>query len=188
MMSAEPDFEALARRWRAMVEKEDLGGFLASLSIRKRQIDAAKALVKADPNLNQRLVDLLILGLSDPRAPVRFEAAHALDQFGEPRCVPHLAKLMEDRVPRVRWMAMHALSCHACGEGSVSLAPEIVGRICEAVRSDPSPRVRRNAAIALGISANPAAAATLADILVKENDPKVAQWAEWAFDRCAEAP
>ena len=47
-------------------------------------------------------------------------------------------------------MAMHALSCHACGEKPGALEDAIRDRIITAATSDPSPQVRRHAAVALG--------------------------------------
>jgi len=118
---------------------------------------------------------------------VRFECAHALDQFGDARCVGPLAALMDVKVPRVRWMAMHALSCHACGEDTVSLDPAIAARIARAAMEDASPRVRRNAAVALGLAAAPASAPILRELLAREADPKLRRMAQWAVEQCEAA-
>jgi hypothetical protein len=49
-------------------------------------------------------------------------------------------------------MAMHALSCHACGEKAGAIEPGGRARIDAAVSADPSPRVRRHAAVELTLA------------------------------------
>ncbi|HEY3887048.1 MAG TPA: HEAT repeat domain-containing protein, partial [Caulobacteraceae bacterium] len=126
-------------------------------------------------------VQVLIDGLASRRAPIRFSLAHGLDTFGDEHCRPHLIALMEDPVPRVRWMAMHALSCHACGEKPEALEADVSARIARAAVHDPSIRVRRNAVVALGLAG--AGAELLRDLAASDADFKVRRNAEWALSK-----
>ncbi len=181
------DAQALARSWFTLAEAGDLLALLAALSVRKRAMEAAREVMKADPARYAAFVQMFVAGLADRRPRVRFEAAHALDQFGDARCRSSLADLMDDPVPRVRWMAMHALSCHACGEETVSPDPAVEARIAAAALTDPSIRVRRNAAGALGLARRPSAVPTLRRLLAAETDAKLRNMAAWALDQCEEA-
>jgi hypothetical protein len=176
----------LAARWFALAREGDLPGLMKSMAVKKRQLEAARALMRAQAGAYEAFVQAILAGLADRRPRVRFECAHALDQFGDARCVAPLAALMDDKVPRVRWMAMHALSCHACGEDTVSPDPAIAARIARAAMEDASPRVRRNAAVALGLAAAPASAPVLR-VLTREADPKLRRMARWALEQCEAA-
>jgi HEAT repeat protein len=92
---------------------------------------------------------------------------------------------MDDPVPRVRWIAMHALSCHACGEKPGALEAAIRERIMQAVAKDPSPQVRRHAAVALGLAHETGAAPVIEAMLVRETDAKTLRAAGWARDELA---
>jgi len=87
---------------------------------------------------------------------------------------------MDDPVPRVRWMAMHALSCHACSEKPELEAP-VLGRILAAVRSDPSSHVRRHAAVALAGAHAVAAVPALREAMERETDRKVLRTLAWVL-------
>ena len=86
---------------------------------------------------------------------------------------------MEDPVPRVRWMAMHALSCHACSEKPGALEAEVEARIGQAALGDPSIKVRRNAVLALGMAR--AQADLLRELAATDADLKVRRNAVWAL-------
>ena len=175
---------ALANRWFALARAGDLPALLAALAVKKKGLEAAREVMRADGAAYDAFVAVLVAGLADRRPPVRFGCAHALDQFGDARCQPELTVLMDDPVPRVRWMAMHALSCHACGEETVSPDPAVEDRIVRAVLSDPSIQVRRNAAGALGLSARPSGAPVLRRVIAQESDPKLVAMAAWALQQC----
>ena len=84
-------------------------------------------------------------------------------------------------MPRVRWMAMHALTCHACGEGLGALDEPVARRIADAALGDVSPKVRRHASWALGLSGWAGAAPVLRQIVSEAEDPKLRQFAEGAL-------
>jgi hypothetical protein len=150
--AAQIDAEALAERWFALAKARDLRGLARSMAVGKGRLHATRIVMERLPERYVTFQQALVSGLASPHSRVRFECAHALDQFGDEATRPALARLMDDQVPRVRWMAMHALSCHACGEKPDTLETTVRERIIDATANDPSPRVRRHAAVALGLA------------------------------------
>lgn len=173
------DAEALGERWFSLAEAGDLAALGRAFAIGKTRTHAAREVMRRDPARYQAFVQVLIDGLASRRAPIRFALAHALDTFGDDRCRPHLIALMEDPVPRVRWIAMHALSCHACGEKPAALEPEVGARIVRAALGDPSIKVRRHAVISLGLAG--ARGDLLRELAASDPDAKLRRNAEWAL-------
>jgi hypothetical protein len=173
------DAEQLAERWFKLAEAGDLAALVASFVIGKARTEAAREVMRGDKARYASFVAALIGGFADRRARIRFECAHGLDTFGDDRCRPHLIPLMEDPVPRVRWMAMHALSCHACGDKPAALEAEVGARIARAAVDDPSIKVRRNAVVALGLAG--AGADLLRELAAGDADFKLRRNAEWAL-------
>ena len=173
----------LAKHWFALAVADDLAMLTQALQVAKRRLEAAKAVMKRTPSPYAAFLQTLLGGLADPRPPIRFECAHALDQFGDARCRPLLAALLGDPVPRVRWMAMHALSCHACGEETVSDEPAVKAAIARAALEDPSIQVRRHATTALGLNGGAEAAAVLRTLLACETDATLRRNAVQALRR-----
>jgi HEAT repeats len=89
---------------------------------------------------------LVLRGLQHPNARVRYECGHALDWLGDDRCVPALLELLRDPVPRVRAIALHALSCDECKLTPLRRRPEFMQLATDWAAHDPSRRVRRDAA------------------------------------------
>src|SRR5579872_1560294 len=147
------DAQTLAERWFALAAEVELGPLFHALAVGKRRLEAARDAMRVDAPRYAAFQAALVRGLAARRPRERFEAAHALDIFGDASTRRRLAPLMDDPVPRVRWMAMHALSCHACGEKPDALEAEVRARIARAAKSDPSPRVRRHASVALTLTA-----------------------------------
>ncbi len=183
-LAASADARALAERWFALARDGDLPALLRSTAIGKARLEAAREVMRVDPLAYRGFVELFLAGLAHRTARVRFGSAHALDQFGDERCREPLVRLMEDPVPRVRWMAMHALSCHACGGGAGGLDAEVEARIIAAANHDPSIKVRRHAAGALGLGRGAHAAPVLRALLETETDPKLRNMAAWALGQC----
>ncbi|MFI4973893.1 MAG: HEAT repeat domain-containing protein [Caulobacterales bacterium] len=179
------DPQALAERWFALAVADDLPALTRVAAVSKRRLEAAKAVMRVDAVRYEAFVQALLRGLGDPRPRLRFECAHALDQFGDERCRGPLAALLDDPVPRVRWMAMHALSCHACGEGTVAHDPAVRARITRAALEDPSIQVRRHAAVALGLNGDAAAADSLRKLASAGADARLKRNAAWALSRLA---
>ena len=178
---SESDAEQLAERWFKLAEAGDVAALVRSFVIGKGRTEAARDVMRRDGARYDAFVAALIGGLADRRARIRFECAHGLDTFGDDRCRRHLIPLMEDPVPRVRWMAMHALSCHACGDKPEALEVEVGARIARAAVDDPSVKVRRNAVVALGLAG--AGVDLLRDLAASDADFKVRRNAEWALSQ-----
>lgn len=174
----------MAELWFSLARAGDLPTLLKSLVVKKAQLEVAREVMKADERAYEDFVQTLIAGLSHRRPRVRFECAGALDRFGDASCREPLARLMDDPVPRVRWMAMHALSCHACGAAAGGLDAELEARIIRAANEDASLRVRRNAAVALGLAGGRGAIPALRTIIETESDAKLQRMARWALSQC----
>lgn len=174
------DAETLAERWFALAEAARLSELGRAMAVGKGRLHAARAVMQRSPARYAAFQSALIRGLAATQVRLRFECAHALDTFGDATARRALAQLMDDPVPRVRWMAMHALSCHACGEKPAALEADIRRRIMRAAASDPSPQVRRHAAVALGLAHDIGAAPMLDAMLERETDAKTLRMAGWA--------
>lgn len=59
--------------------------------------------------MGQAAVSPLLPLLSDKRTYVRWEAAKALSEIGDPGAAPALVKALEDNDPGIRWMAAEGL-------------------------------------------------------------------------------
>ena len=171
----------LAESWFALAEAGDLDTLWRKMGVGKHRSNAARAIMLMDKERYDRFVDTIVLGLAHPRGRARFEYAHVLDSFGDARCIAPLRALMEDPVPRVRWMAMHALTCHDCGEATCPNDPELVERILHHLHHDENIRVRRHAAIALGEAGGIGAKATLEAVVADAADPGLRRFAEYAL-------
>src|SRR5580692_13219905 len=95
-------------------------------------------------------VDALVWGLSHASPVVRRCCLELLDLHPDTRAVDAITKCLEDPVPRVRWHAVHTLSCDACKAGGSYLDRVITERLKDVALRDPSPKVRAQAAMALG--------------------------------------
>ena len=179
--AADLDAEALAARLLGLAETGDLGALGRALAIGKQRRDAARAVMQRSADRYAAFQAVLVGGLTSRRDRTRFECAAALDQFGDTSTREPLARLMDDPVPRVRWMAMHALSCHACGDKAGPLEPHIRDRIAAAAERDPSVHVRRHAAMALTLAREASAAPVLRDMLERETDARLRRSVEWAL-------
>jgi hypothetical protein len=178
--AAQIDAETLAERWFALAERRELAALCRALAVGKGRMQAARAVMQRSPERYAAFQQALVEGLAARQSRVRFECAHALDTFGDAATRGPLAALMGDPVPRVRWIAMHALSCHACGEKPDALEAAIRERIIDAAANDPSPQVRRHAAVALGLAHEASAVPVLDAILAEEPDAKTRRMASWA--------
>ena len=131
------DAGELAEQWFTLAEAGDLDTLWKVMGVGKTRSEAAQAIMLLDRPRYERFVGTVIEGLGHPNSRARFEYAHVLDSFGDARCVAPLRALMNDKVARVRWMAMHAITCHACGGVTCPDDPELIAR------DPPSPPPRR---------------------------------------------
>jgi HEAT repeat protein len=128
------------------------------------------------------LVDALLQGLEHLSPRVRFDAAQAMDHFADARCAAPLRRCLSDPVPRVRWAALHSLSCEACKLAPIAAGQELVELVIERALADESIRVRRVAAYTLGGSCyDQRAVAALRTLLARETDTALLRNARWAL-------
>lgn len=93
--------------------------------------------------------DALAEGLRDPKASVRHTCILVLDHVSDVEAIMAVVPLLDDPVPRVRRMAVHALGCVACKPTATALPEDLMVRIMEMGRHDPNPKVRMEAGVAL---------------------------------------
>jgi hypothetical protein len=179
--AAQSDAQMLAEQWFALAAAEDLRPLGRALAVGKARKRAARAVMQSQPARYIAFQQALLRGLGARRDRVRFECAAALGTFGDATTRAPLARLMDDPVPRVRWMTMHALSCHACSETPGVLEPEYRDRIVQAALTDPSVRVRHHAAVGLGLMRDVLAAPVLREVLARETDARLRRGATWAL-------
>ena len=138
-------------------------------------------IVSRRPADRTRLIEGYVRGLSHPKPRVRFECAHGLDAFGGRESRDVLVALMDDPVPRVRRMALHALSCDACKDALLDVDDDIRHRIAEHALTDESVQVRRHAVWAVGQAGGEQARSTLEAVLAHDGDPAVLRQAHAAM-------
>jgi hypothetical protein len=154
----------------------DAAGLAALIGrLPRRDIDAVRDhLAVHQPATYDRLISVLISGLQHRSAGVRYGCAAALDHFGDDQAIEPLRALAGDPVPRVRRMALHALSCEACKRTSLAATADPIPTLVEHALRDPSINVRRHAAYGLTTrAADPRAAAALAELRASESDPAI---------------
>lgn len=180
------DAETLAQSWFELAEAGDLGRLWGAMTVGKRRGQAARTAMMRDTVRYGQLVETLIGGLGHPNAKLRFEYAHLLDTFGDARAVEPLRALITDPVPRVRGIAIHALTCHDCNEATCASDPELIATIADRLHHDESVKVRRHAAIALGEAGGPEVRATLEAVAAGASDPALRRAAEFGLRALAE--
>ncbi len=92
--------------------------------------------------LPRQKLEALQWGLGHSSPVVRRMCLELLDQHPDPTSVPKILACLSDPVPRVRWHAVHALSCDACKEGQTLCTPEVMTRLEQVAQMDANERVR----------------------------------------------
>lgn len=179
--AADIDAESLAAAWFALAGADDLRPLFRSLAVGKGRLEAAREVMRRDKPGYRAFQSALLRGLKGRREKVRAFCAHALDTFGEVWTRPALVAAMDDPVPRVRWAAIHALSCHACGEKPGALEEYVRAKIIAAVTGDPSRKVRFHATHALAAAGDRASIPLLLEIRAHETDTKLRDAARYAL-------
>jgi hypothetical protein len=141
----------------------------------RRDIEAVRAaLLARDDDSYNAVVTTLIAGLRHPDSRVRYGCAGALDHFGDIQADAPLRVLLDDPVPRVRRMALHALSCDACKLESIPHDHDLVVLLARHALHDSSINVRRHAAYALvSRQDDPQATAAIDQLWREETDPVI---------------
>ena len=127
------NFKIPAERYRAMAT---ISGARGARESRGRRLSPDK-------------IEALIWGLYHNNAAVRRCCLELLDQHPSTKAVPHIVAKFTDPVPRVRRHAVHAIRCDVCKAGNTILTPDLINRLREMADTDPSPKVRAEAAYGL---------------------------------------
>ncbi len=112
----------------------DLVDLLAYQSHRLQAIGALVGVLTATELRRVRLSDkvraALILGLGHANPKVRWWCLQLMDHVGDEPCFEHILRALDDPVPRVRAMALHALECERCKQSPamVEAARSILAR------------------------------------------------------------
>jgi hypothetical protein len=136
----------------------------------------------------EAVIALILKGLGHPNAKVRYECAHLLDSFGDDRCVLTLTGLLEDPVPRVRAIALHALVCDTCKLTPLQSRPDLLALTIDWASSDPHRRVRQEAIRVLAESNQPDAIQALRRLGVRPRAPAVRRTIPRRFPAARETP
>jgi hypothetical protein len=158
-----------------------IGEVLAALVIPARDVLALREYLVESGGYT-RLVDALLANVDHPHPRVRFLVAQAMDHFADDRCAAPLRAMLGDAVPRVRWAALHSLSCEACKLAPIAQGDDLVELVIGLALHDPSIRVRRAATYTLGGECyDPRAVGALEQLLAHATDPAILRGARWAL-------
>ncbi len=161
-------------------------GLVQLLGCRTNRVRAA---VQAQlESLGKAGVDAAIAGLSDPDPRVRYGAADFMDHHADEDCVEKLRDMaLNDPVPYVRDVALHALGCQRCKPQP--LAVDTLDIMLLRARSEESWKMRRGAVWSLSQrTMEPGVKETLLEIAERDPDPRVAQAARWGATRKRPTP
>jgi hypothetical protein len=129
-----------------------------------------------------RLIDVLLANVDHPQPRVRFLVAQAMDHFADARCAAPLRAMLRDTVPRVRWAALHSLSCEACKLAPIAQDDHLVELVIALALHDPSIRVRCVATYTLGGTCyDPRAVEALEQLVAHSSHPAILRGARWAL-------
>lgn len=181
--AAAVDAEQLASEWFALSEAGDLRPLAQAIQVAKGRLEAARDVMRRDRSRYLAFQQALVDGVQARHPKLRYLCAHALDIFGEAWTRPALIAAMDDTAPKVRWMAMHALSCHACGDKPEKLEDHVRDRIIAAAIGDPNRKVRFHATHALAAANVRAAIRPLLEVRANETDTKLRDAARYALWR-----
>jgi hypothetical protein len=119
-------------------------------------------------------VDAAIAGLSDPNPRVRYGAADFMDHHADEDCADKLRDMaLNDPVPYVRDMALHALGCQRCKPEP--LAVDILDILILRAKTEDSWKKRRGSVWSLGQrNTDPGVTEALQYVVEHDPDPRVA--------------
>ena len=165
----------------AVAQAGDVVAVLTALFMTSREERALRELL-VERGQFTLVVTALLAGVEYPAPHVRFLVAQAMDHYADERCAGPLRRLLDDPVPRVRWAALHSLSCDDCKLAPLSKPGDLVERVAWMALRDESIRVRRVAAGTLGLWCHDArAVAALHTLLAQETDHVLLRSARWAL-------
>lgn len=124
----------------------------------------------------------IVRGLQHESADARYHCCRLLDQLLTPDALGPLMAMLDDPDERVRYTALHSLSCDRCKD-DVCLPTDgpLLAKAQSLLAADPSPHVRAHAIEAVGRSVHEDEAALAAIVRAAAADPspavrKKARW------------
>jgi len=179
--------QAMAERLLAAAKQPEMQPVFDALFAPNRDMLAMRAYLIAH-DVYAAVIDALLRGVADPNARIRYLSTQAMDHFADPRCAEPLRQLLHDPVPRVRWAALHSLSCDDCKIRPLSKPDNLVLSIIDMALHDPSIKVRRVAAWELGkYLPDKTALATLETLMAHEADPGIRRNVKAGLNRYAKS-
>ena len=133
-------------------------------------------------DLGPKALPALREGLRSPDWQVRRWSAICLDRLADSETLQDLVQLLDDPHAAVRLWAVHALACDHCKD-DVQCPQDVVPRLLELVRGDPSIRVRRMTVIMLGSELRDVRAVpVLEEVAATSSDAKLPSHAQRALE------
>ena len=136
-----------------LADERSLDELVQLLASKRERNDATRVLLGGltatelrGAHVDDATVDALGRGLTDPNPVVRWWCVQLLDHVPDPRAIDLIMPLLDDPIPRVRRVAVHALGCAACKPSAeICLAADTRARVEEMAKSDPNRKVREEA-------------------------------------------
>jgi HEAT repeat protein len=124
----------------------------------------------------------IVRGLKHPSADARYHCCRLLDQLLTPQALGPLIGMLDDPDERVRYTALHSLSCDRCKD-DVCLPTDgpLLAKAIELLAEDPSAHVRAYAIEAVGRSVHEDARAleAIERAAARDPSPAVRKKARW---------
>jgi HEAT repeat protein len=124
----------------------------------------------------------IVRGLQHRSADARYHCCRLLDQLLTSDALGPLIGMLDDPDERVRYTALHSLSCDRCKD-DVCLPTDgpLLARAIELLAGDPSAHVRAYAIEAVGrsVHSDPSALAAITEAAIADPSPAVRKKARW---------
>lgn len=130
----------------------------------------------------QAALPAILEGLAHTSADARYHCCRLLDHLLTPDALGPLMGMLDDPDARVRWSALHSLTCDRCKEGMcLPTDGPLLAAAMRLLATDPSAHVRAHAIGAVGRSMHddPAALAAIEAAAASDPSPAVRKKARW---------
>ncbi len=124
----------------------------------------------------------VLSGLQHESEDVRYYCARLLDHIFVPEALVYLVPLLEDKSPKVRIMALHALACDKCKQGvCLPNTEDYFPTALQALKTDTDAHVRAMAVEVVGkfVYSNQTAVHALKEAQASDVSPTVRKKAGW---------
>ena len=124
----------------------------------------------------------IVRALKHESADARYHCCRLLDQLLTPDALGPLIEMLDDADERVRYTALHSLSCDRCKDDAcLPTDGPLLAKAIELLAADPSAHVRAYAVEAVGrsVHGDASALAAIARAAVADASPAVRKKARW---------